>query len=144
MEKHIKGNIIISEFLGRKFYAYKDNSSYNTEFNSYSECMKFIEANRLEGYKPELGWQLSTGDYHNNWNSLIEAVEKIENLSNLNNGFGFIVEIGCWTCSIKDLFSGESISHTSPSSTTIKRKIDAVYASVVDFIKWLKVNHPNT
>lgn len=66
--------------MGIKFYAYKDNSSFNTPYDTYKECMDDIYYNKWHGYYPEIGWQSACGDYDTNWSSLMLVVEKIESL----------------------------------------------------------------
>lgn len=76
------GNILLCEFMGRKFKAYRDNESYNTEFDSFDACQKWIDENNvgIKGFSPHIGWNDKCGNYHELWGSLMLVVERIETL----------------------------------------------------------------
>lgn len=73
-------NKMISEFMGRKFFAYKDNNSYTQGFATYEKCLDAIIKNRWEDYEPCIGWNLKFGKYHESWDWLMPVVRKIATL----------------------------------------------------------------
>lgn len=77
MSQKIKEDILIAEYDEREFKPYKGNSSYNIGFKTFKECKVYIKENNLNGYKPELGWEMGLGDYRTNFHSLMRVVEKI-------------------------------------------------------------------
>src|ERR1700709_861404 len=95
---YLEGNRLIAEFMGRKFFAYKDNRSYSEPFDKHADCVKFISDNNLIGYVPELGWELKNGKYHTDWDWLMPVVEKIQSIE--SGRFGFIVDP--WSMEILD------------------------------------------
>lgn len=135
-----KGNILLSEFIGLKFQAYRDNSSYDRKFDTYSECLEWIEERGFEGYIPELGWGCGVGDHHENWNSLMQVVEKIE------REFCVSISIEQASCCVdwqgtepddenllEMLQSFDQIYEESNS------KISATFNACVLFVGWLKL-----
>ena len=117
-KKVIKNNILIAKFLGGEIglWEAENRLGEDTENDAY-----YV-------YFPDLvgGIAIEDLDYHKNWNSLMEVVEKIENHSefcdvlfapngcaidvNIKNGFHYCID--CDT------------------------KIKAVYKACVKFIKW--------
>jgi hypothetical protein len=81
----LKNNILIAEFMGRKFYAYSGNKSYKFGFSSYKFCIEAIQKYKWVGYTPELGWQQGVGEYHTSWDWLMPVWQKCK-------------EIGFWMC----------------------------------------------
>ena len=73
----LEGNTLIAEFEGLPFVPYKRNRSIDKKFNTYKECQKYIEKNKLEGFIPELWWNQKSGQYDHNFQQLMRAVEKI-------------------------------------------------------------------
>jgi hypothetical protein len=123
-----KGNILISEFDGRKFYAYKDNSSYDKKFNTYQKCFDWIRKQNLHGYKPEIGWQLGFGKYDTSFEWLMEVVEKIESMK-------IIMEITLSTVNVFSELNGFEDFYIKG-----KTKKEAVWLAVVGIIKWYNDN----
>lgn len=74
-----KGNILISEFLDKPFRPYFDSRFIDMPFRRYDACLAHCESQVIK-YKPQIGYQVGVGDYHENWNTLMEAVEKIINI----------------------------------------------------------------
>ncbi len=113
-----KNNILIAEFLGGEVELWKTEDRLGED----------IENDAYYVYFPDFigGIAIEDLDYHENWNSLMEVVEKIENHSefcsvlftpngcaidvNIKNGFHYCID--CDT------------------------KIEAVYNACVQFIKW--------
>jgi hypothetical protein len=82
--------------------------------------------------------ELLTATYHSSWNKLIPVVEKIENL--IEKEFDFI------TVKIERNYSNISVANIGEhlygldKHITGKSKIESVYRSVVEFIKWYNNN----
>ena len=102
--KTIENNKLIAEFLG-----YIDNGCSEDGFLIHQITNYDVEISSLK--------------YHEDWNWLMEVVEKIESL-------GYRIEIVKHICRIY-LSNKETIiiSENTP-------KIEAVYNAVVEFIKW--------
>ena len=102
--KTIENNKLIAEFLG-----YIDNGCSEDGFLIHPITNYDVEISSLK--------------YHEDWNWLMEVVEKIESL-------GYRIEIVKHICRIY-LSNKETIiiSENTP-------KIEAVYNAVVEFIKW--------
>ncbi len=139
-----EGNILIADFMGKKFTPYKGNRSYDIEL-SYSDCENWIIKHGLdsEGYKPELGWGIGTGKYNESWSWLMPVVEKIESIQFPSPSMiKCIVEIKSDSCRI---FKGEwnedkegFISYVSYDGNEERyTKIQATWLCVVDFIKFI-------
>lgn len=73
----LEGNTLIAEFEGLPFFPYKGNRSVDKKFNTYKECKQYIDENNLEGFIPELWWNVKSGGYDHDFASLMRAVEKI-------------------------------------------------------------------
>lgn len=123
-----KGNILIAEFAGRNFYAYKDNRSYNKKFKTYQKCYDWIKKQNLHGYKPEIGWQLGFGKYDTSFEWLMEVVEKIESMK-------IIVEITLSTVNVFSELNGFDDFYIKG-----KNKKEAVWLAVFEIIKWYNLN----
>lgn len=81
-------NIIIADFDDRKFKPYKGNRSVDIEFNTYTECENWIKENKFyKGFKPELGWDLQSGNYHKSWEWLMPVIEKIGRIKTPDNKY---------------------------------------------------------
>lgn len=73
-----KEQILIAEYMGKKFIPYNDNHSYSNEFDTYNECFEFIKKHNLKNYQPEIGWPSErVGNYRTDWSHLMPVVEKI-------------------------------------------------------------------
>ena len=123
-----EGNIVIAEFMGRKFKAYNHNSSFNEEFATYQECMEFIQENKYKGYKPELYWEGRCGQYHKDWNWLMEVIDKIE-VSSIDDH-----TLPTVTISTKHI----EIAHDKPP-ILYKRyigRLESTWHAVVEYIRW--------
>jgi hypothetical protein len=77
----LEGDILIAEFMERRFKPYSGNKSFDIDFAFYSECMQWIIDSLLEDeYTPQLGWNLDCGKYHSSWDWLMPACYKWDNL----------------------------------------------------------------
>ena len=105
--KTIENNKLIAEFLG-----YIDNGCSEDGFLIHPITNYDVEISSLK--------------YHEDWNWLIEVVEKIESLN-------YVFEIKITWCRIKQIENGNVIVLRWEEDKT---KIEAVYNTVVEFIKW--------
>lgn len=124
-----KGNILISEFLGKKFKPYYGNSSYDIKFDTYQECADWIRDSHLEKeYSPELGWNCGVGNYHKSWNDLMPAVEKIATLESP-------YKENLVTEGIHEIFEAQ---HRRVVCLPITTPITTAWESVTQFLQWYK------
>lgn len=149
-----KGNILIAEFMGRTFQAYKDNSSFEKKFKTYADCEKWITKNKLEGYIPELWYKQGCGEYNSSWDWLMPVIEKIvrqlpkgekENNyiqssvkieASMNSGYPYNFMTNC---KIGDLINKEAVFYISKGTGADGKDgslINAVWSAVVQYIKW--------
>ena len=105
--KTIENNKLIAEFLG-----YIDNGCSEDGFLIHPITNYDVEISSLK--------------YHEDWNWLIEVVEKIESLN-------YVFEIKITWCRIKQIENGNVIVLRWEEDKT---KIEAVYNVCVEFIKW--------
>lgn len=133
----LQGRILISEFLGKKFYAHKGNRRFELGFDSYKECKKWIKIRDLIGYYPEIFWEEGCGDYDTNYASLMTAVEEIEKCFNDN----VIVRIEKNYCeiSISSHYSLANNKYLSIFKHTGDKKT-SVFNACVEYVKWYKKN----
>jgi hypothetical protein len=108
-----ENNKLIAEFMGKE---YKNNAIV-------------VSTNYITGQNPS-GKVWQEPKYHNDWNWLMEVVEKIEK--------NFIVDIMNSAISIHEQKSGEMIVDNCVDIQ--KTKIQCVYIGVVEFIKWYNEN----
>lgn len=127
----LNGNKLIADFDDKKYLAYKGNSSYSEAFNTYAECEKWIEKNKLKYYHPELGWRLGCGDYHRDWNWIMPVVEKIA----AHNDFEItICSVGLWICTINRADS--DIEEKPLGDMGGLPPIENIWNAIVQFLKW--------
>lgn len=135
-----EGNKIIAEFMGKEFKPYRGNKSCDNPFPTYDQCMDFIVKAELEGYKPELGWKMGMGKYHESWSWLMPVVEKIERL-NSGNSYLYSVEMGRDYCVIT---TNDFTPETLATASSINDKRYSVWLAVTRFIQWYNTqpSHP--
>lgn len=104
---------LIAEFMGEKL-PYKNEQN---EWEFYVQGAGKVSSTNIEDLFRFMGY-----NYHNDWNWLMEVVEKIESL-------GVVVEIRDNVCYIETT----PIDYYSELEET---KIQATYKAVVEFIKW--------
>lgn len=104
-------NKLIAEFMGMKPIK-KDESDG-------------IWTNTIKAHDYNVVMNLS---FNNNWNWLMEVVEKIESLSKENETYSFSIT----KISVRVLYRGNRVVDLPINDT----KIEAVYNACVDFIKW--------
>lgn len=125
-ENEIKeNNKLIAKFMG-----------WIVEKNCFSKVEKY-------GYKlqNERGISVKNRDYHSDLNLLMQVVEKIEDLHKITNGYGFSFKIDNLSVDIKNLFTGELVAHNNPATCRLQSKIESVYISTVEFIKWYNAQY---
>ena len=130
-------NIIIAEFMARKFTARKDNIQYNKEFKTFLKCQAWIYGQKhpdFIGFTPQLGWDDIGQDYENNWSALMPVIEKIESKGvavqiTLNNCF-----ISWLGCEPEDEQLLKFLQDFNFVDVDGESKIEAVYKGVVAFI----------
>ena len=113
----IENNKLIAEFMGAKMVVENYNGINIIEFPDKSTK------------------DLRELKYHLSWDWLMQVVEKIENLQEITNGFGFLFQIDNWSVNIKNLFTGEFVVHNNPKTCRLHSKFESVYKSTVEFIK---------
>ena len=115
MENNIENNKLIAEFLSVKMHPCKTIENF-----------KFLPMEERGLYN---GYFIEDLKYHEDWNWLMEVVEKIEEteiennilmLESIGNEAKFIYDDGC-------RFLNSNIGET---------KIEAVYNACIEFIKW--------
>lgn len=95
---------------------------------------KFWVSEKFQGIEnPDGNDLLTTSEmkFHSDWNWLMKVVDKIENLQYKNNNYVFKVVIDYSSCYVYDMVNDEIITELSRGS-----KIEAVYDTCVNFIKW--------
>lgn len=117
-------NKLIAEFLGAKTTIIEGESN---EYDMYGLIPTIIDSEYEQHYfTPE---QML---FNEDWNWLMEIVNKIENILIKETDNCFNVTIGCGLyCTIQDAY-GELVEINTCQST----KILGVYMAVVEFIEW--------
>ena len=123
MDNIIENNKLIAEFL-------------NWEFDDLSETfetpfLKLVEPHAFGDEQFSCKLQDFELEFHSDWNWLMSVVEKIENLQDENNCAIYNVQIEQSFTEIIDNHTSETIVEVDSNS-----KIEAVYQSCVEFIKW--------
>ena len=115
--KTIENNKIIAEFLNVKIHPCET-----------IEKLKFLPIEERGLYN---GYFIDELKYHEDWNWLMEVVEKIESIE-----YGIyqvdILQEGCKILKKCSLLIDKTVSKLEPDTTKIK----SVYLACVEFIKW--------
>jgi len=110
----IENNKLIAEFMGIEFNSFGDKCNHPLISAAWPpvECLQ----------------------YNKSWIWLMPVVEKIESLD-------FVVQMHLGSCFIKrqEQFIAEQAKYISKYQG--KSKIEAVYKSIIEFIKWFNDNH---
>ena len=114
--KTIENNKLIAEFLGETKQPFE--FSQFGYINSLGEWKDTFFDNQLK--------------FHSDWNWLMEVVEKIENLQDENNHVMYNVQIEQSFTEIIDNHTSEIVIYDIDADS----KIEAVYNTVIEFIKW--------
>jgi hypothetical protein len=101
-----------------------ENNKLIAEFLNYGVFEYFTNTHKFSRLRNE---ELK---FHSDWNWLMEVVEKIENLD--FKGFSFEVRI----CDKFASITQTGVTEEVISFTTEKTKIEAIYNTCIEFIKW--------
>jgi DNA replication protein DnaC len=114
----IENNKLIAEFMGGLFNKHSNKYGIgNAEYITIGKLNNVVKA--INHY------DIVDLKYHNNWNWLMEVVEKIESLSEEQK----VINFSRQNKSIFDFKLTES-------------KIEATYNACIEFIKWYNENNP--
>ncbi len=147
-------NILIHEFLGRKFIPVKAGWGYNyhfinKKFKSYQKCFDFCQQIN-KGKEPDecyfaLPQHSLKFEYSTDWNELMLVVKKIESINDPHHGY-FGVHISSNACSIQGTFLHRAIAdlegygyvYMSDPNAIFATKEKSTYYNIVEFLKWYK------
>lgn len=110
--KTLKNNKLIAEFLSIKIHPCETIENF-----------KFLPIEERGLYN---GYFIDALKYHEDWNWLMEVVEKIESL-------GYKIDISKWENS---QYCGIYLNGKKIAGNETNTKIEAVYNACVEFIKW--------
>jgi len=122
--KTIENNKIIAEFLDWEFDDLSE--TFETPF------LKLVDPNAFGNEQYSCKLQDFELEFHSDWNWLMRVVEKIENLQDENNCAIYNVQIEQSFTEIIDNNTYETIIYNIDADS----KIEAVYNTVIEFIKW--------
>lgn len=129
-----EGNILICEFMERKFFPYKGNRYWTIPFNTYKECLDHIEKYNLKGYTPEVGWKKGNGSYHKDYHELMNVLERILLFDEKN-----INEIRLFG----NVNDAKFMAYSNFGCFTNDKLIEVIWLSVVEWIKLNKYRNDN-
>lgn len=109
----IDGNKLIAEFMGWQKSIY-ENLPDRMYKDNYS-----------------IGKPINQFEYNSSWDSLMPVVEKIETINRYNEYYPDMVTIWKNCCKINDGNNGNELFCNYATT-----KIEAVYRTVIEFIKW--------
>ena len=124
MENIIENNKIIAEFLDWEFDDLSE--TFETPF------LKLVDPHAFGDEQYSCKLQDFELEFHSDWNWLMRVVEKIENLQDENNCAIYNVQIEQSFTEIIDNHTYETIIYNIDADS----KIEAVYNTVIEFIKW--------
>lgn len=123
----MEDNKILAEFLGLKVYKGKNEYTGNEYYYYNNENME--------------DWE-GIPDYNSDWNSLMEVVEKIEDLK-LENGYQlYDFNITSFSTTIVDNFDGDALLYIERDKINNKSKLDTVFECCLEFVKWNNKSKP--
>ena len=131
MENIIENNKIIAEFLDWEFDDLSE--TFETPF------LKLVEPQAFGDEQFSCKLQDFELEFHSDWNWLMSVVEKIENLQDENNCAIYNVQIEQSFTEIIDNHTSETIIYDIDADS----KIEAVYNTVIEFIKWYNEQNKN-
>ena len=133
MENITENNKLIAEFMGSLFI----NEPYKDKDGNVKDYWYWTKPNC--DYPKSIGigelstaWGIGNFHFHDDWNWLMSVVEKIENLQDENNYAIYNVQIEQSFTEIIDNHTSETIIYDIYADS----KIEAVYNTVIEFIKW--------
>ena len=124
MENIVENNKLFAEFLDWEFDDLSE--TFETPFLKLVEPQAFGDeqfSSKLQDFELE---------FHTDWNWLMRVVEKIENLQDENNCAIYNMQIEQSFTEIIDNHTSETIIYDIDADS----KIEAVYNTVIEFIKW--------
>ena len=124
MDNIIENNKLIAEFLEWEFDDLSE--TFETPF------LKLVEPHAFGDEQFSCKLQDFELEFHTDWNWLMSVVEKIENLQDENNCAIYNVQIEQSFTEIIDNHTSETIIYDIDADS----KIEAVYNTVIEFIKW--------
>lgn len=124
MDNITENNKLIAEFLDWEFDDLSE--TFETPF------LKLIDPNAFGDEQYSCKLQDFELEFHSDWNWLMSVVEKIENLQDENNCAIYNVQIEQSFTEIIDNHTSETIIYNIDADS----KIEAVYNTVIEFIKW--------
>ena len=124
MENIIENNKLIAEFLDWEFDDLSE--TFETPF------LKLVDSHAFGDEQFSCKLQDFELEFHSDWNWLMSVVEKIENLQDENNCAIYNVQIEQSFTEIIDNHTSETIIYNIDADS----KIEAVYNTVIEFIKW--------
>ena len=131
MENIIENNTIFAEFLDWEFDDLSE--TFETPF------LKLVEPQAFGDEQFSCKLQDFELEFHSDWNWLMSVVEKIENLQDENNCAIYNVQIEQSFTEIIDNHTSETIIYNIDADS----KIEAVYNTVIEFIKWYNEQNKN-
>ena len=124
MDNIIENNKLIAEFLEWEFDDLSE--TFETPF------LKLVEPQAFGDEQFSCKLQDFELEFHSDWNWLMSVVEKIENLQDENNCAIYNMQIEQSFTEIIDNHTSETIIYDIDADS----KIEAVYNTVIEFIKW--------
>lgn len=109
--------------LLNKTYLYDNKHLFLSAYNNRKTC---------------LDWMPNKLTYHSDYNKLMEVVDKIEETNRINDVEYYPYSVDIWKncCKISDGNNANEICVTYAPS-----KIEAVWLTIVEFIKWCNINN---
>lgn len=131
MENILENNKIIAEFLEFKKVNFL-NGCYTFIIPDYLSHGEYKNLT-LEDNKEVVAWDVENLIFHNDWNWIMQVVEKIESLN-------FVVQIHLNSCFIKEFEHFINNKAIWRGKSHAENKIEAVYSACIEFIKWYNIN----
>lgn len=88
----MKNNVLIAEYMGKRFYPYKENSSFDISFTTYDACMEWIKEHKKDGYIPQLDFKCENGLYNVSWDWLMPVYYKVRKFLDENSTSELIMD----------------------------------------------------
>lgn len=128
-----ENNKLIAEFLGSQYI----NKPYTDREGVINDFWHWTKPNCKIPHSIGIGelttaWTIGNFHFHDDWNWLMEVVEKIESLGSCQ------IDISFNWCRVG--YKGETFNYDSRTHFAKITKIEAVYNACVEFIKWYNEN----
>lgn len=122
----INNNKLIDEFMGIKISAYKGNHGYKIKFDTFNECEKWINENKLITYKAQVGWDNISNDYHDSWDLLMLVYKKYCEFINASKSYSTSPDLYNICAQIRE--------------SLLDGNIEKLHKWMIEFIKWYNKN----